>query len=649
MQHVPVAEVLERRLFLDAVPAGPKFFVNDPRAGAQQTPAVAADAAGNFVVAWEANRQVWTRRFDAAGNPRAPEMSLGLGSRPAVAMDADGDFVVAWQQGELQFFELPKIRAARFSSSGVGQSLGQVVTTPHPGAETSPAVAMSPGGDFVITWTSDFRPDNEYAGQKTRVYARLYDAAGQPRGSDFRVSVIERDTEWRLKSAVAMDADGNFAVTWYQLAPQLPWELTTRRFTAAGAPLEEPVVLDRGLFPNIAPGLAMDADGDFVVLWQKGNSESSGEWFWRRYDDARGAWGATTPLAPGEAGAKRPAIDIDADGNFVITWADGVDFDVFVYAQCFTPAGEKSGERIVVEAQDYDDPVNPAVAMDEQGNLIVAWDQWSGSGSWDVLARRYTGAAVPQAPRVTAVMVGGTAWSIRYLYGLEARGLGSRRWGFAVPSGAEQERPLPWVNLNQVTVRFDRDVTVPADALVVTGAAGAAYPLAASGEAPAFAYDAGTRTATWTFGRSIGADRLSVTLRSGAGGVRRAAGGRALDGEWLGAADNWPSGDGADGGDFRLALGALPGDVTRDGRVNADDVLAVRRARWAEVDDPRWASGFMFRDVNGDNRVILSDELSIRRSIGRSLPPTTQEAATARPRRIAPLTRGFFGDSPILV
>src|SRR5688500_15176418 len=69
-------EALEQRLMLTADPAGSEFRVNTTTLDVQQNPAVAMDAAGGFVVAWESYRQVgddglgiFARRFDAAGVP----------------------------------------------------------------------------------------------------------------------------------------------------------------------------------------------------------------------------------------------------------------------------------------------------------------------------------------------------------------------------------------------------------------------------------------------------------------------------------------------------------------------------------------------------------------------------------------------------
>ena len=93
-------------------PLGPEFRVNTFTTHIQDAPAVAADAAGNFVVSWSSfaqdghNDGVFGQRYTAAGSPLGPEFRINsytLGSQlaSAVASDATGDFVVVWQ-GALQ-------------------------------------------------------------------------------------------------------------------------------------------------------------------------------------------------------------------------------------------------------------------------------------------------------------------------------------------------------------------------------------------------------------------------------------------------------------------------------------------------------------------------------------------------------------------
>ena len=77
--------------------------------GDQRYPSVAADADGDFVVAWQSYGQdgadygVFARRFSSAGAALASEFQVNTYTtshqrNPSVAADADGDFVVAWDE-----------------------------------------------------------------------------------------------------------------------------------------------------------------------------------------------------------------------------------------------------------------------------------------------------------------------------------------------------------------------------------------------------------------------------------------------------------------------------------------------------------------------------------------------------------------------
>src|SRR4051794_21824387 len=76
---------------------------------------------------------------------------------------------------------------------------------------------------------------------------------------------------------------------------------------------------------------------------------------------------------------------------------------------------------------------------------------------------------VDRAPEVTAVYVRGSSWSAAFMAGLQSNGLGDAKFGFAVPAGATQTAPLPWTNIDRVSVRFSRDVVVGPGDLTLFG------------------------------------------------------------------------------------------------------------------------------------------------------------------------------------
>jgi hypothetical protein len=219
------------------------------------------------------------------------------------------------------------------------------------------------------------------------------------------------------------------------------------------------------------------------------------------------------------------------------------------------------------------------------------------------------------APRVLGVFVRGTVWATDFRNYLQAQGLGDTEFGYAVPGGAAQLDVLPWSNVNQVSVRFDRPVSVSVSNLSVTGAGGVVYPFSG------FVYNAPARTAVWTLNRLVPSDRVLLDLDAGPGGVNAA--GVALDGEWADGARAFPSGDGAPGGDFQFRINVVPGDANRNGNVSPTDFGSVRSAVGRSTADvgvaPR--NYTVFRDVNGSGSVSPTDIGTVRANMGRALPP----------------------------
>ena len=68
-------------------------------------------------------------------------------------------------------------------------------------------VAMDAAGNFVVTWSS-YAQDSSVNG----VYGQRYDAAGTALGGEFQINTYVSSNQ--QYSTVAMDAAGNFVVTW---------------------------------------------------------------------------------------------------------------------------------------------------------------------------------------------------------------------------------------------------------------------------------------------------------------------------------------------------------------------------------------------------------------------------------------------------
>ena len=198
------------------MPQGAEFQVNavtSPNRD-QISAAVATDAAGNFVVAWQSESpyssdHIRARRFDASGTPQGTDFQVDSGASysggydPAVALDATGNFIVAWRSTFIEGgsdVDGASIQARRYDASGIPQGAQFQVNTYTSGIQNRPQVVASAAGDFVVVWESD---PGVILGQR-------YDATGAPFGIEFQVNSFGGGQS----AAIAADAGTGVVAAW---------------------------------------------------------------------------------------------------------------------------------------------------------------------------------------------------------------------------------------------------------------------------------------------------------------------------------------------------------------------------------------------------------------------------------------------------
>src|SRR5262249_10941168 len=147
-------------------------------------------------------------------------------------------------------------------------------------------VAMDAAGNSVVVWQSLAPDDNGYV-----IYGQRYNALGVAQGGEFRVN--SGTTTHGRSATVAMDANGNFVVTWYGQGPgeESNVGVFARRYDSAGAAL----------------------GSEFLV-----NTTTSG---WQ--------WGAT--------------VAINSSGFVVVWFGEGPGGDAGIFGQRFDSAGQRVG------------------------------------------------------------------------------------------------------------------------------------------------------------------------------------------------------------------------------------------------------------------------------------------------------------------
>lgn len=405
------AESIQAQLFYaNGLPKGSQFQVNNFTTNQQLYPAIAMDSDGDFAIVWQsygspgndnANYSIQARLFDANGLAQANQFqvnnySTSSQSSPAIAMDNGGDFVVVWgsygsPEDDSNSFS---VQARRFDSAGAPAAGQFQVNSYTSAAQRYPSVAMDNDGDFVVIWQSYGSYGSDYDGYS--IQARRFDSAGTPLDTpEFQVNAYSSFAQ-RLP-VVAMDSDGDFVVAWMSYegyGSDYFYGVQARRFDLTGTPLDTPEfqVNSYTSFVQAYPAVAMDDDGDFVVVWRSygtsGDSNSSvqGQSFTK---DGLPLWGEFQVNGYTTDGQDYPAVAMDANGDFIVAWqsvgsddpgpAGPVDTDVSIQASQF----DLGQSDFQVNSYSSSSQIRPAVALDSDGDFAIVWQSYGSPGNDD--------------------------------------------------------------------------------------------------------------------------------------------------------------------------------------------------------------------------------------------------------------------------
>ena len=382
-------------------PQGPEFRVNTYTTSAQNRPAVAADGGGTFIVVWNSNTQdgagfgIYGQRYGISGPPLGPEFRVNTNTtdyqqNPSVAADSAGNFVVAWANGGGYGGPAPDIAGQRFASSGAPLGTEFRVNTYTTGAQSAVDVAAGPAGNFGVVWTSDGQD-----GSSTGIFGQLFNPIGVPAGLEFRVNTYTTGQQYGASVAAGT---GTFVVTWTSgggYGGPAP-DIFGQRFLGDGTIFgPEFRVNTYPTSDQTRSSVASTPAGGFIVVRDSaGQDGDSAGVFGQRFASSGAPVGPEFRVNTYTTGLQYGAsVATDAGGAFVVVWTNtggygGTPADVF--GQRFAADGTPLGPEFLVNTYTTSAQDRAAVAADPLGNFIVTWDSVGQDGSLTgVFGQRY--------------------------------------------------------------------------------------------------------------------------------------------------------------------------------------------------------------------------------------------------------------------
>jgi hypothetical protein len=312
---------------------GPVLPASGPStAFCRQTPAVATDAAGDFVVVWASNEGgtfgIFGQRYSFAGQTQGQVLPINTTTTyddqaPAVAMAPDGRFLVVWQSNGPGGWSL---LARAFQSGGSAASGEIAVNVTATGARHSPAVAYlppsaaEPAERFEVVWQAEGQ-DGTGAGA-SGIVGRAFDGAGNALSGELAINLPA--TGAHAHPRIASDPSGNFVVAWEGLTAGGSVALA-RRFNAAGTALSGQLMVDPSpTGPEHDPVVAANALGEFVVVFDAVGQDGSGAAVLAQAFDSylSQPLGGKLQLNATTAGDQAfPGVGLSAGGTLLLAWA----------------------------------------------------------------------------------------------------------------------------------------------------------------------------------------------------------------------------------------------------------------------------------------------------------------------------------------
>jgi hypothetical protein len=387
-----IACVLPHMVWAQLARVGGEFQINTYTPGRQYSPWAARLPDGGFVVIWNSEGQdgdgigVFGRVFGADGQPSSPEFQVNTSTigdqRDAhVAVAGDGTFVVVWSE----FDPFPEgILGQLFDAAGnpLGSEF-EVLDEDFPDIY-APDVAATAGDEFVVVWGAEggLAPFFEYL-----IRGRTLGSDAQPTGPPFSISnipVFEQSAP-----AVVSGGDNSLIVVWYSdQGPAVRGRILDARAQPIG-----PEFTIADVAELVVPQICSHQDGTFVVTWSTYGTSEANLYdrlvMYRRYDNAGSA--LTPPLRvtsdENDVYEVAPTLACGPQRQTVLVWSDLLGIRGRVFLDDSLPDSEFRINSVF----NGSGAGSPAVAMLDPGDFVLTWNSCRGpDDDCDVLGQRFT-------------------------------------------------------------------------------------------------------------------------------------------------------------------------------------------------------------------------------------------------------------------
>jgi hypothetical protein len=294
---------------------------------------------------------------------------------PQIKFDTNGNAIAVWARSDST--TTSHVWSNRYSA-GSGWGAAARIDDDAVAASTA-QIAFDTSGNAIAVW------DQSDSAGSFHIWAKRYTAAASAWGTARMIP--DTDTVQAFDAQIGIDTAGNALAVWAKSdGLQRETEIWASRYTANG---------DWGMAVRVSdpladvgtPQVALDANGDAIVVWhQIEGSAHTTSVRWNRYT-AGGSWGTAALIDTGDGSVGDPQVASDPNGNAVAVWEQlGSGSHSEIRSSRYTVG---SGWAATVNAGSTADVLQTALATDSAGNAIAVWQQIDSSNISIMWANRF--------------------------------------------------------------------------------------------------------------------------------------------------------------------------------------------------------------------------------------------------------------------
>lgn len=396
-------------------PAGSETLFNERLEGTQIPSAAACTAAGTCAAIWPdlqgepdvTDDRIFSRALGPTG-ALLPLREIQAQDRAEwVTLTPSGSgFMAAWDRNNP-----PDQRTTVFQplTGDLLPAGAEQEWLDRPSIYYGPSQALAFGNGFAVLWTSTLFPQPDppnCPGCNLEINLTVLEV----NGDTLAHQVVNDRPGLALEEAGSLSlwpqpsGPDQLLATYRRVGPGAVISLSdvfVRGFTGTGEPLGSPMLVNTPV-PSLrsAPQVAAARTGEFVVVWDSDGQDGSFEGIFARHFNADGSPKGAEFQVNNVTLSQQvfPKVAMDAQGNFVIAWSS---FEPIyeppkrweVKARLFRADGTPVSDEIAVNQYALIDQLDPKVAFAPNGTFFVTWTSGNqaGEGSYeDVYARRFS-------------------------------------------------------------------------------------------------------------------------------------------------------------------------------------------------------------------------------------------------------------------